>query len=145
MIKYKRILCAVDNSRCSLQALRHATHFALESSAELYLLYVIDMRHFDDFPPFEFPGPESDTVSRIKKNLAEKIPDKVESKIKVKIVVTAGIPVQKILKVAAERDVDMIVIGTHGRAGVARAFMGSVAANVLRKAFCPVLTVRFLP
>lgn len=142
MIKFKRILCAVDDSKCSLEALAHAMHYALKSSAELCILYVIDMRHFDDFPPFEFPGPGSQTVVRIEGNLARKIPDEVRSKIKVETVVTAGIPVQKILSVAKERNVDMIVMGTHGRMGVSHAFMGSVASSVLRKASCPVLTVR---
>lgn len=142
MIKFKRILCAVDNSKCSLEALAHAMHYALKSSAELYILYVIDMRHFDDFPPFEFPGPESETVTRIGKDLADNIPDEVRSKIKVETVVTAGIPVQKILSITKERNVDMIVMGTHGRMGVSHAFMGSVAASVLRRASCPVLTVR---
>lgn len=142
MLKFSSILCAVDYSKCSLDALAYAVHFAIKNSAKLYLLYVIDTRHFDDFPPFEFPGPESETVSRMKKELSEKVPAEVKSKINVDMIVTAGIPVQKILSVARERDVDMIIMGTHGRTGLAHTVMGSVAANVLRKANCPVLTVR---
>lgn len=144
MIRLRRVLCAVDKSKCSMEALEYAVYFALKNSAELCLLYVIDTRYFDDFPPFEFPGPESETVIRIKNELGLKVPEEVRSKVKVDVIVTAGIPVQKILSVARERDVGMIVMGTHGRTGVARAVMGSVAAHVLRKAACPVLTVRQL-
>lgn len=141
-LKLRGILCAIDNSRCSLEALTYAIHFALKNSAKLYVLYVIDTRHFDDFPPFEFPGPGSETVNRIKKELARRVPGEVRSEITVDTIVTAGIPIQKILTVARERDVDLIVMGTHGRTGIAHAVMGSVAANVLKKAHCPVLTVR---
>ncbi len=142
MVRFSRILCAVDKSRCSFDALTYAGYFALKNSAELHLLYVIDTRHFDDFPPFEFPGPESDTVKRIKEEIAGKVPDEIKSKVNVVITVAVGMPAQKILSVSRQRDIDLIVLGTHGRTGMARAVMGSVAANVLRKARCPVLTVR---
>ncbi|MCP4366009.1 MAG: universal stress protein [Planctomycetes bacterium] len=142
MIRLRRILCAVDKSRCSMEALTYAEYFALKNSAELHLLYVIDTRHFDDFPPFEFPGPESDTVRRIKDELAVKVSDETKSKVNVVITVAVGMPVQKILSISRLKDIDLIVIGTHGRTGMARAIMGSVAANVLKKARCPVLTVR---
>ncbi|MHC4197679.1 MAG: universal stress protein [Planctomycetota bacterium] len=142
MIRLRRILCAVDKSRCSMDALTYAEHLALKNSAELHLLYVIDTRHFDDFPPFEFPGPESATVKRIKDKLAVKVSDEIKSKINVVITVAVGIPVQEILSTLRLKDIDLIVLGTHGRTGMARAVMGSVAANVLKRARCPVLTVR---
>ncbi len=144
MVRLRRILCTIDNSKCSLDALVYAIHFALKNLAELYLLYVIDMRHFDDFPPFEFPGPGSETVNQMEKELADRVSEEIRRKIKVDVTVAADIPVRKILSVAREKNVDMIVMGTHGRTGMARAVMGSVAANVLRKAGCPVLTVRQL-
>jgi nucleotide-binding universal stress UspA family protein len=53
-----------------------------------------------------------------------------------------GDPADEILKVAGVENVDMIVMGTHGATGLTRLLMGSVAENVLRKAPCPVLTVR---
>ncbi len=142
MIRLRRILCAIDKSRCSMDALTYAEYFALKNSAELHLLYVIDTRHFDDFPPFEFPGPESAAVRRIKDELAAKVSDEIKSKVKVVMTVVVGIPVQKILSISRQRYIDLIVLGTHGRTGMARAVMGSVAANVLKKAKCPVLTVR---
>ena len=53
-----------------------------------------------------------------------------------------GKPDTEIMRYAAERDIDLIVMGTHGRTGLAHALMGSVAERVVRRAPCPVLTVR---
>jgi nucleotide-binding universal stress UspA family protein len=53
-----------------------------------------------------------------------------------------GIPASEILRVAAETNADLIVLGTHGRTGVARALLGSVAEQVVRRASCPVLTLK---
>lgn len=142
MVRLKRILCAVDKSKCSTEALAYAVHFALKSFAELCLLHVIDTRHFDDFPPFEFPGPESEAVTRINNELTAKVSEEVRSKIKADVVVTTSVPVRKILSVARERGIGMIVMGAHGRTDVASGVMGSVEVDVLRKADCPVLTVR---
>jgi nucleotide-binding universal stress UspA family protein len=54
-----------------------------------------------------------------------------------------GSPATEILRVANENDVDLIVMGTHGRTGLTRLLMGSVAEQVVRKAFCPVLTIKY--
>ena len=56
--------------------------------------------------------------------------------------VQVGVPFEEIVKIAEEERVDMIVLGTHGRGGVNRLLMGSVADRVIRLAPCPVLTVR---
>ena len=56
-------------------------------------------------------------------------------------VMRIGTPSDEIVRYAAERGIDLIVMGTHGRTGVARVLMGSVAETVVRKAFCPVLTM----
>ncbi len=53
----------------------------------------------------------------------------------------SGAPADEILEYASQRDIDLIVMGTHGREGIARALLGSVAETVVRKASCPVLTV----
>ena len=56
--------------------------------------------------------------------------------------VAEGIPAEEILRAARDKDVDLIVMGTHGRTGLAHVFMGSIAEKVVRRAPCPVLTVR---
>ena len=58
------------------------------------------------------------------------------------IVMTSSAPAQAILNYAGDHRVDLIIVGTHGRSGLARLFMGSVAQHVVRLAACPVLTVR---
>ena len=57
-------------------------------------------------------------------------------------VVRQGSPFLEIIRYAKEKGIDLIVIGTHGRTGLAHVFMGSVAEKVVRKAPCPVLSVR---
>ena len=57
-------------------------------------------------------------------------------------IVTVGITVLEIVNTAKEKEVDVIIMGTHGRTGIAHVIMGSVAENVVRRAHCPVLTVR---
>lgn len=56
--------------------------------------------------------------------------------------VVAGVPVQMILEVTRVRQVDLIIMGTHGRSGMSRVFLGSVAEGIMRYAPCPVLVVR---
>jgi len=56
--------------------------------------------------------------------------------------VTVGDPASEIVNVAKEENVDLIVMSTHGRKGISRLLMGSVAELVVRRAHCPVLTVR---
>ena len=73
----------------------------------------------------------------LRENFAELV-----AKGKVRGEVEVGTPYQKIVEKAADENVDMIVISTHGRTGLLRALIGSVAEKVVRLATCPVLTVR---
>ena len=57
-------------------------------------------------------------------------------------VIVHGVPFQAIIDTATEKDVDLIIMGTHGRTGLTHVLMGSVAENVVRLAPCPVLVVR---
>lgn len=144
MISFKKILCPIDYSDCSAKALRYAAGMALKDSARLYLMHVIDRRVFDyGGPVYEAPAtPDSETVVRLEEKLRESIPREVRGDIQVETLVTVGIPVEEILKAARDKGVDVVVMGTHGRTGVSHAVMGSVAENVVRRASCPVLTVR---
>jgi nucleotide-binding universal stress UspA family protein len=63
-------------------------------------------------------------------------------KVRVHTVLAEGVPFDQILKVAKRLRCDLIVVATHGRTGLAHVVMGSVAENVVRRATCPVLTVR---
>ena len=144
MITFKKILCPIDYSDCSAMALRYAVGLALKDSGRLYLMHTIDKRIYDyGGPIYEVqPSPDEETIARLKEKLAESMPKEIRGDIEVETIVSVGIPSQEIVNVAHEKEVDIIVMGTHGRTGVAHVVMGSVAENVTRKALCPVLTVR---
>ncbi len=144
MITFKKILCPIDYSDCSAMALRYAAGLALKDSGRLYLMHTIDKRIYDyGGPIYEVqPSPDEETITRLKEKLAESVPKEIRGDIEVETIVSVGIPAQEIVNAAHEKEVDIIVMGTHGRTGVAHVVMGSVAENVTRKALCPVLTVR---
>lgn len=144
MITFKKILCPVDYSDCSAKALRYAAGLALKDSAKLYLMHVIDKRVYDyGGPIYEVqPSPDEDVINHLKEKLEESVPKEIRGDIDVETIVTVGVPAQEIVNIADDKGVDIIVMGTHGRTGIAHVVMGSVAENVVRKALCPVLTVR---
>ncbi|MCF6159539.1 MAG: universal stress protein [wastewater metagenome] len=144
MIYFKRILCPVDFSDCSMKAFKYATEMAVRDSAALYLLYVEDERGFE-YGGLRF-STEYDTdtgaIARIEQKLRDSVPEKVRDCLRVEIFVTVGIPVKEILQIADNKEVDLIVMGTHGRTGIAHMVIGSVAESVIKKAPCPVLCIR---
>ncbi|HHT9135325.1 MAG: hypothetical protein A3C38_06435 [Planctomycetes bacterium RIFCSPHIGHO2_02_FULL_50_42] len=144
MIKFKKILCPVDYSDCSAKALRYAAGLALKDSAKLYLMHVIDKRVYDyGGPVYEAQlSPDAEVIEHLKEKLGESVPKEIRGDIDVETIVTVGVPAQEIVNAADDKEVDVIVMGTHGRTGIAHVVMGSVAENVVRKALCPVLTVR---
>lgn len=144
MLKLNNILLARDFSSASNHALRHAVDLARRTGAALHLLYA-QVLHEDPFGPSapdRSGSPEDRIRHRLRRDvddtsLAKKYPEltlheRVERDI-------AAAPA--ILDYAAGRDVDLIVMGTHGRRGVRRFFLGSVAEEVVRRADQPVLTV----
>lgn len=144
MITFKKILCPIDYSDCSAKALKYAAGLALKDSARLYLMHIIDKRIYDyGGPIYEVqPGKDDETIGQLKKKLGESVPKEIKGEIDVETIVTVGVPAQEIVNASNEKGVDLIVMGTHGRTGIAHVVMGSVAENVTRKAVCPVLTVR---
>ncbi len=85
-------------------------------------------------PQPEFPNPE------IRKMLEAVVP--ADKDIKYEHHLVLGTPAEDIVRIASEQNADLIVIGTHGRTGLKRVLMGSVAEAVMRRATCPVLTVK---
>ncbi|OHB39259.1 MAG: hypothetical protein A3C38_06425 [Planctomycetes bacterium RIFCSPHIGHO2_02_FULL_50_42] len=145
MVNIKKILCPVDYSVCSSEAMKYAAHIAAEDDAKVYLMHVIDIRSFGHESPLdtEIPKPSPETLERIRKELAEDLVHEKDGKrVAVEAIVVVGKPIEEILKVAKEKKIDLIVMGTHGRTGIPHVVIGSVAENVVRKASCPVLTVR---
>ena len=141
---FKRILCAVDFSECSIAALRYAASLAEPAGADLTALYVIEWTPmgYDPLlgPPTDLAGyrmaAETMGRERLHKAVAESAYPNVEE------IVTPGKPHHEILRIAAERESDLIVLGIHGRNPLDRMLFGSTAEPVVRRSTCPVLTVR---
>jgi len=139
----KRILCAIDRSPSSLQAFGYALALARWQSARLNLLEVIE----EALPPGVNRAPTSDGVpnetrTTLERDLRRVLTARRASDVKVEISLRNGNVVQEILAQAKTSRPDLMVIGSHGRGGIQRLVLGSVAEKVLRLATCPVLTVR---
>jgi nucleotide-binding universal stress UspA family protein len=138
MIAIKRILVPTDFSETSDAALKYGIELARTFGARLYLLHVpgeTGVNFEADFPMVEF---ENATRERLDTLVSPR--DMI--KLRPEYALRLGTPSDEIVRYADSRDIDLIVMGTHGRSGVAHMVMGSVAEKVVRAAPCPVLTVR---
>lgn len=144
---FKRILCAIDFSKCSLAALRYAASLAEPAGASLTALYVSEWAPmgFDPLigPPTDLAGLRLAAESLGRERLSEVIAGSGCKN--VEQIVASGKPHHEILRVAAERGADLIVLGMHGRNPLHKMFFGSTAEPVVRRSHCPVLTVRSEP
>jgi nucleotide-binding universal stress UspA family protein len=140
-LAFKSILVATDFGPAAQLALEYARVFACRFDASLRILYVAEVP-----PPFgaEFAGVDTSLqAERIvddgKRRMAAMMAGCHENTIGQVLV---GHPAEKIVEYANDHDVDLIVMGTHGRRALAHLLMGSVAERVVRTASCPVFTVR---
>jgi nucleotide-binding universal stress UspA family protein len=141
----KRILFPTDFSEGALHALPYAVDMAKNCDAKFYMLHVIyDVATASGIyvPHVSFDELYKDLEKSAQKEL-EKFGYKELRDLKdVEYTVLRGTPYDKILQFAQEKNIDLIVIGTHGRKGLDRFLFGSTAEKVVRYAPCPVLTVR---
>ncbi len=140
MIDVKRILAPTDFSEYSAGALDYACSLADLFDAELHLLHVLEL-HASSTPVFA-GGLALNPLVRESREAAEKALLQVASGRKAVRATVIGPPFLEILRYANDNAIDLIVMGTHGRSGLAHVLVGSVAERVVRKASCPVLTVR---
>jgi nucleotide-binding universal stress UspA family protein len=135
----KTILVPTDFSKASDAALPHAEALAKSSGARLLIVHVEE-------PPLAYGGGElyyglpEPSSERILAMLEDVRPQ--DPAVPFAHRLTMGDPAGEIVKIAGEQQVDMIVLGTHGRSGVMRFLMGSVAEAIVRRAPCPVLIYR---
>lgn len=140
MIDLKRILVSTDFSETSQAALRYGVELARRFRARLYLLHVPPdpgEAAEAEYPIGIFDIMQNDAHDR----LLHLLTDAEASELRPECAMRLGAPADEIVKYATEHEIDLIVLGTHGRKGVARLVLGSVAENVVRHAPCPVLTV----
>ncbi len=145
MIRLKRILFPTDFSQCSKRAEEYACALADQFQAEIHLLHVLqDMMLLMPDPAAGLSLPPNYLIEQ--KQLAEKALNgllSAESARGKKIIraTRMGTPFVEITAYAQEHEIDLIVIGTHGRSAITHVLLGSVAEKVVRKAPCPVLSV----
>jgi nucleotide-binding universal stress UspA family protein len=146
-MQIKTILFPTDFSNGARAAMDHAVSLARDYKAKLILLYVIQ-----DISIAEWYIPSSLSVTDLVEDMqrsADKEMDKWAGEVSAKVketekLVVRGVPFVEIIKTAKEKNADLIVIGTHGRTGIDHMLFGSTAEKVVRKAPCPVLTVRIV-
>ncbi|MEK6530780.1 MAG: universal stress protein [candidate division NC10 bacterium] len=142
----RRILHPTDFSRASGAAFLKAVALAKEGRAELLLVHVL-------LPPTPFIGDgyispktyeELEAWARrgAMRVLAKVVAKAQKAKARVTAVLLEGVPYDRIARAARSKRADLIVMGTHGRSGLSKFFLGSVAERVIALAPCPVLTVR---
>jgi nucleotide-binding universal stress UspA family protein len=146
MIDLHRILVPTDFSKHAQNALTYAAAFADKFGADLYLLHVVqDLAMFLPEPVTGAPAlvpPLNQLTGVVRTALDRLIAENHLAERSVHAEVCEGTPFYEIIRFAREKDIDLIVMATHGRSGLAHVLLGSVAEKVVRKAPCPVLTVR---
>jgi len=143
-VPFARILCGVDFSECSLTALRHAVALASQAGAHLDVLSVVQlipMYESTGAVPLYYPGLLDDLKADIQKRLDAEITT-IAGDVKIERFVTAGSPHREIIRVATERKAELIVLGAFSHGVIDHMFFGSTTNHVVRRARCPVLTVK---
>jgi nucleotide-binding universal stress UspA family protein len=144
MIALKTILVPTDFSDCSDAAVTYGRELALTFGASLHLLHVVQDPYTQPWSAEAFAVPLADMLldwqAQATKRMEDSVPavERPNTTIQTRI----GSPFYEIVRYAAEQNVDLIVVGTHGRGALGHMLLGSVAERVVRKSPCPVLTVR---
>ena len=141
---FTRILCGIDFSDCSLAALEYATSLASESGAQLDVLSVVQLIPMYDMTgavPLYYPGLLDDLKADIGKRLDHVVAEAAPG-MHVERFVTAGTPHRELVRVASERKAELVVLGAYSHGAIDHAFFGSTTNHVVRRAACPVLTIR---
>jgi nucleotide-binding universal stress UspA family protein len=144
MLMLKRILVAVDFTETSDKAFDFALELAAKFDAQLTAVHAFEI------PVLGFPDgalvATADIAARIQESARQGLDAAVSGRqgrggVKIESVLREGVPQEEIKAVAEEWKADLIVIGTHGRKGLARALLGSVAENVIRTVKTPVMVI----
>jgi nucleotide-binding universal stress UspA family protein len=144
MLQIDSILYPTDFSKCASHALPHTLHLARQYSAEIHLLHALVLHEAD-------PGNAAHRLPNMEE-LYQILEEHAREQMQAAVEEHGGLKIQQaqlrgisaaatILEYAAENEIDLVVMGTHGRRGLRRLLLGSVAEEVVRLAPCPVLTV----
>lgn len=144
-VKWSKILAPTDFSPHSHRALHAARDLAADHGAELIVLHVVVdalPALLPDVAGFRYDEISESLADRALEMLPEFFPQGERGDLSVDFRIAFGVPDDEIVRCAESCDVDLVVVGTHGRTGTAHLLIGSVAEKVVRQASCPVLVVR---
>jgi nucleotide-binding universal stress UspA family protein len=140
--EFKTILCATDFSEESYRALEYGLRFAKVSDGTLLLAHILHNPFTEEFHP---EGYEL-SFEQVKSSALARLQDVQQTRLggyaRCELLVEVGDPFARLMEIAAQRKVDLIVTATHGRTGLEHLVMGSVAEKIIRHAPCPVFVVR---
>ena len=147
MARIRRILHPSDFSKASSAAFTKAVELAKANQADLVLLHVLapplPLMAGDGYvSPQVYEDLDKSARAYASKELASLVAKAKKAGVRAKAVLRDGIAHEQIVRASRSPLADMIVIGTHGRTGLAKLFLGSVAGRVVSTAKCPVMTVR---
>jgi nucleotide-binding universal stress UspA family protein len=146
MSRIRRVLHPTDFSRASTAAFKRAVEMAKGNRAELLLVHVmvpaVPLMGDGYVSPKVYEDLEAAARSAAQKQLRKVVDKAKQAGARAKGLLLEGVAHERIAQAARSRKADLVVIGTHGRTGFAKLFLGSVASRVLAVSPCPVLTVR---
>jgi nucleotide-binding universal stress UspA family protein len=144
MITLKNILVPSDFSECSGQAMRYGLELARKFGATLHLVHVVQDPATQPWATEGFAMPllevTEEWLKEAETRLTASVPEADRSRVRVSSLLGAVYP--EVLRYAQDEEIDLIVMGTHGRGGVSHLLLGSIAEKMVRRSPCPVLTVR---
>ena len=146
MFKLKKILYPTDFSEASLEALKYAVSFARNCQAKLILMHVVNEKSVSEgLSLARISAPEAlgeEMAAEASRQLKMLIPAEYRQGLDWEMVILNGTPFLEIIRYAKDNAVDMIVIGAQGQSAMEQLIFGSTAEKVVRKAPCPVLSVK---
>lgn len=143
MGRYERILVPTDGSDATLEAVQQAVDLAAEHGATIHALYVVNSASFAGLPMDSSWENVSAMLSEEGATALDDVAATAENHgVDVERELADGNPAREIVRYAEDEDCDLVVMGTHGRGGIDRLLLGSVAEKVVRSSTVPVLTVR---
>jgi nucleotide-binding universal stress UspA family protein len=138
MIRISHVLCPVDFSDVSLRALHHAAALARWYEARLTVLHMVPLMPVMDVPPLVLDEKSREEFKEQLRLFTAPVPSDVTLDVRVE---QADSTHEAIQRFASSHGVDLLVMGSHGRSGVTRVLLGSVAERVIRQAPCPTMIV----
>lgn len=144
MNEIKKILIPVDFSANAPKLLKSAVYFTKQFQAHLVIIFVV--QSFEDYSGFFVPHMpiaqfEEEMLKSAEKKMEAFLHENLDESVDSESVVRRGDVAEELIDYAAERNIDMIIMGTHGYKGLEKVLFGSVAEKVVKTAPCPVLTI----